>query len=55
MTREFYCVSLIKELKDQKLPILMPAKKFQKVKRHYERILLRNRELNAIYLFSRAK
>ncbi|WP_457559532.1 hypothetical protein [Candidatus Harpocratesius sp.] len=55
MDREFYRVSLIKKLKDQKLPIPMPAKKFQKVKRHYEQFLLGNRELSDIYLFSQAK
>ncbi len=55
MDREFYRASLIKELKDQKLPILMRAKKFQKVKSYYEQLLLGNRKLSDIYLFSQAK
>ncbi|MCF2141372.1 MAG: hypothetical protein K9W44_15040 [Candidatus Lokiarchaeota archaeon] len=52
MDREFYRASLIKELKDQKLPVLIPAKKFQKVKKHFEEFLHGKRGLCEKYLFA---
>ena len=55
MDRKFYRASLIKELKDQKLPVIIPAKKFKKVKKHFEEFLLGKKKICENYLFSQTQ
>ena len=55
MDRKFYRASLIKELKDQKLPVLIPAKKYRKVKKHFEEILLVKRKICEHCLYSQSQ
>jgi len=51
MDREFYRVQLIKSLKDKKIPIIMPSKKYSKVKRVIKDFLLKKGPLVSQYLF----
>lgn len=43
MDREFYRASLVKELKTQHLPIIIPAKKYTRVKKRFREFLLKQR------------
>ncbi|WP_457557355.1 hypothetical protein [Candidatus Harpocratesius sp.] len=52
MDREFYRAALVKELKSQNLPVLMPAKRFNSVKRVFSDFLLGKRPIFDKYLFS---
>ncbi len=51
MDREFYRVQLIKALKDKKIPIIIPSKKYPKVKRVIKDYLLKKGPLVSQYLF----
>ena len=51
MDREFYRVQLIKHLKDKKIPIIMPSKKYPKVKKVIKDYLLKKGPLVCQYLF----
>ncbi|WP_371801682.1 transposase [Candidatus Lokiarchaeum ossiferum] len=51
MDREFYRVQLVKMLKDRKIPIIMPAKKYSHVKRRIKNYLLKTAPLVSTYLF----
>jgi hypothetical protein len=52
MDREFYRAALIKELKSRGFHSIIPAKKFQRVKRAFVDYLLGRREITDIYHFS---
>jgi len=51
MDREFYRVQLVKALKDKKIPIIMPSKKYAHVKRIIKNYLIRKGPLVSKYLF----
>jgi hypothetical protein len=55
MDREFYRASLIKELKDQQLPVLLPSKKFLRVRKTFEQFLRGKGGISSKYLFSQTQ
>jgi hypothetical protein len=50
MDREFYRTQLIKKLKDRKIPIIIPSKKYSRVKRTITDFLLKKGPLRSKYL-----
>jgi hypothetical protein len=55
MDREFYRAALIKDLKNRILPVIIPAKKFPRIKRRIKDFLLGQCPLISIYHFSQAQ
>ena len=52
MDREFYRAALIKKLKMEHVPVIIPAKKFKRIQRIIRQYLLGRAPLSSIYYFS---
>jgi hypothetical protein len=52
LDREFYRVSVFRDLKREKIPTIIPAKKYGRVRNEFKKYLLKQRSISAPYLFS---